>query len=454
MERRKCVVVSRWAELSLYGRPTAIEPRNKQEQERARSVEDRNGEPRLAPPGLPGFERGGGLDFLRVTPRYANVPCASLTFPELAKAFLLPMRVEAAEDAIEKHLGAGNAILFASGRGALAAAIALLAPGGSVAVSGYTCTAVPNAVFAGGAQPVYVDVDACGLVPAERWPAADAILIQDTYGFQASVPARGPVVLDAALSGFRFLPAPGVTVTVTSFEQTKPVSAGQGGLAVTTDEDFAERLRLMRDRAEPGRGERLGLWHAALTLLQLSSGRLRYGGRHGGYLTANLFTRLSPLRAAGQSPAEFSGGGADHRLLGRPPRTVARLIVGQVSRSAALAEHRGRIVEIYDRAVGLKRDPQPLSRYPMVAPDVERVDRAMRDAGWFLDGRWFEAPLHPARANPRAFGLDPSAVPCAVELSRTVINLPTHPLVTASDAAQLIEVALRAGAQPLWREGE
>lgn len=390
-------------------------------------------------PGIRGLTRGKGL-------RLAHVPCASLSLREIASALLHPLEVADAEAEIARLTGA-HAVLFASCRGALAAAVATLSEGGCVAICGYTCTAVPNAIRSGGATPIYVDVDERGLVPAEDWPRADAVVAQDTFGFVAPIPAGRLVIRDAALSSRDFAPQPGVAVSVTSFEQSKALSAGEGGLALSFDAALAARMRDRRDTAPPlGRG----VSHTALTALQLAASRLRYRGiERFGLRAVRIFGALSPMRMAGQSLEELEGGGVQPRLLGPPPRTAARLMVEQLRRADELARQRAEIVALYDRAAGVGRPAEPLSRYPMVVSNLDELDEELRKIGWVLGGRWFEAPLHPAGTDPSAFGYEVPPDSTAVRLSRSVINLPTHRLVTTADARELIAAALAAGAVPL-----
>src|SRR5712691_4683278 len=102
--------------------------------------------------------------------RTAHVPNASLSFGEALLALARPLAVADAEGIIEHELGVAGAVLFASARGALAAAVKAVATADDVAVPGDTCAAVPNAVVSAGKRPVYVDVDDRGLVPAAAWP--------------------------------------------------------------------------------------------------------------------------------------------------------------------------------------------------------------------------------------------------------------------------------------------
>jgi dTDP-4-amino-4,6-dideoxygalactose transaminase len=135
------------------------------------------------------------------------------------------------------------AVVFANARGALAAAIVALAPSGLVAVPAYTCVAVPDAVTRARGELVYADVDGRGLVPAGGWPASDVALVQDTYGFVSELPDDRHVVCDSTHRADLVLRGGRGAVRVTSFEHSKTLSAGQGGLAVTDDPDLARRMR-------------------------------------------------------------------------------------------------------------------------------------------------------------------------------------------------------------------
>ena len=104
---------------------------------------------------------------------------------------------------------------------------------------------------------------------------------------------------------------------------------------------------------------------------------------------------------------------------------------------------------VYDRAAGIMREALPLVRYPLVAADPDELEQSVESAGWNVRGRWFSGPLHPEETNLEAFGYVRGTAPNGERLARTVVNLPTHPLVTEADAEAMIAAALAAGARPL-----
>lgn len=377
--------------------------------------------------------------------RTAHVPSASLSFREALVALVRPLAVDEAERRLERELGS-SVVLFASARGALATAFEVVGTDEAVAVPAFTCAAVANAVLSAGKTPVYVDVNHHGTVDPTDWPSDALPLVQDTFGYVAPTPEGRAFVRDAAHRTYP-VNVEGATVAVTSFEHSKSLSAGRGGLAHTADVGIAAQLRGVRDRrARTDRHVRSSL----VTMATIAMGRLDYRGRH---RVAELFRKaawqLDADRLLGQSDDELRGKGVDNALLGAPGGASARLVVSQLRRAAGVAQHRQQIVGTYDRLAGLSRDPLPLVRYPLLAASPDAFEQALQDAGWDVRGRWFTAPLHPQRTDHAALGYVAGTAPRAEALVQQVVNLPTHPLVTAADAMSMMQAALAAGASPL-----
>jgi dTDP-4-amino-4,6-dideoxygalactose transaminase len=376
--------------------------------------------------------------------RRAHIASPTLTTTEVLRAIARPMDIDEGERAIERLTGAAHAVMFASARGGLAAAVHVLAPGGRVGVPGYTCVAVPFAIESEGARPVYADVDNCGLVPRDGWPEADVLLAQDTYGFESALPEGTPTVCDSAHRADLVLRSGRAAVRVTSFEHSKTLSAGQGGLAVTEDARLAAAMREWRDQQAPMAGS---VGHAIVTLLMMWLGRIELRGGRFAALPLKLSLRLAaPGRMGVPSPAERTG--IDARL-GRPNRNCARMMLSQLARLPEIAEQREQVVARYDRAAGISREPAPLVRYPMTVQDPERFEQEMSRRGWIVSGRWFATPLHPIAVDDGPFSFPASGIATGRRLAAHLINLPTHPRIAAADADTLISLAVAAGAVPL-----
>lgn len=377
------------------------------------------------------------------------MPSASLRVRMLARVALSSRSLEACEADLGRLLGGRHAVLFASARGALAAAVAVtVRPDGTVQLPAYTCVAVPNAVRSADCQPAWADVDGLGR-PRFGGDGVEAVITQDTYGFPCpEPPADVPVIRDAShRADLVFTGGGRAAVTVTSFEHSKSLSAGLGGLAVTGNAAIADEMRERRDE-RPGPGS--SLRHVAATLAGLLSGRALFrGARAAGLALDRLAAAIDRDRMRGQDALETAGYGVSMGLLGRPSPAAAELMVAQLSAYQRAMEHRSRIVAAYDAAFGIKRAPLPLVRYPLVVSDRDRTLARFREAGWELRPSWFEGLVHPQQADPLDFGLRPADFPVASELAAHAITLPTHPLVTSEDAAALARLAVAADARPL-----
>jgi dTDP-4-amino-4,6-dideoxygalactose transaminase len=378
--------------------------------------------------------------------RTAHVPNASLSLRELTAALMKPVAVRRAEELLASLLDVGDVVLFASARGALSACIRTLAAGGEVALPAFTCAAVPNAALSAGSTPVYVDVDSRGLVPADAWPVGPLPVVQDTYGFAAEGPGGRTFIRDSAHRAYP-LRLDGASVAVTSFEHSKVLSAGRGGLAATDDLELAGTLRRLRADAAT---DRRRVRRHAVTVATYAMGRLDSAGRHRG---AELFRKvawhLDESRLLGQSPSELAGHGVDLPLLGAADPIAAHLMVSQVRRAAPISAHRARIVSVYDRRAGVQRGAEPLVRYPLTVEDPDRFEAALERAGWDVRGRWFNGPVHPRTSDLSALGYRAGSAPNAERLAARVVNLPTHPLISPQSAEGLIDAAIAAGAEPV-----
>lgn len=380
------------------------------------------------------------------------MPSPTLGVATLARAAIAPPAVDSSEAAVARLLPDRQAVLFASARAALAAAIrAVAGDSGLVQVPAYTCVAVPNAIRSADCRPDWVDVDGLGL-PRFTGDGASALLMQDTFGFPcAPPPTELPVVRDAShRADLIFEPAGGAQVTVTSFEHSKWLSAGLGGLAVTDNPELAEKLRAERDAAPAGGSSAR---HFAVALCGLLAGRALFRGRRSLGLALHRVAAAIDLDwMRGQNEPELAGHGVNPARLGRPTRVAAALMVAQLGRHKDIAARRSQIVATYDTALGVSRTALPLVRYPMQVPDRESAEALFRAAGWELGRPWFDGLVHPGQADPGDFLLRPENFSMASQLATSVVNLPTHPLVSSGDAHELAELAASCGARPLVEE--
>ena len=182
--------------------------------------------------------------------------------------------VRAFEEEFAAYCGARFCIGTGSGTDALVLALwaAGIGPGDEVIVPAHTFIATAEAVSITGARPVIVDVDPVSrcLDPAKLHAAIDertrAVIPVHMHGQMADLNAILPiarrhgllVIEDAAQAhgaelGGRRAGSIG-DIGCFSFYCSKNLGAyGEAGAVTTSDEDLAERLRLLRDHGQAGR---------------------------------------------------------------------------------------------------------------------------------------------------------------------------------------------------------
>ena len=187
-------------------------------------------------------------------------------------------RVKEFESAWAEHFGVRHAVTFNSWTSGLVAAVGAIGiePGDEIIVSPWTMAATASAILHWNAIPVFADIDPdtyCldpDAVAAAVTPHTRAILSVDIFGQSADMVALRAV---ADRSGLLILSdtaqAPAATASGKhagtladiggfSLNYHKHIHTGEGGVAVTDDPIFAERMRLIRNHAEAvvgGKGE-------------------------------------------------------------------------------------------------------------------------------------------------------------------------------------------------------
>lgn len=324
-----------------------------------------------------------------------------------------------------------HAVALPSGRVALRAILeALPARGGSeVVLPAFTCVVVPFAIQHAGLRPRYVDICPDLMVDVQAVQNActrntSAILVQHTFGAlqptQQLVPWTRSRQIALIEDCAHVSPGRGTDVESTaafySFNGTKPVSGGEGGMARTANLALDERLRQWRNdhmTTAPARTV-VGVAISAA----VSGPRFSAVGRwiNGGMQRAGLADASIP-------PSEQAG-------LPRVPPMMSNLQVELVQRQLRrirdLDERRADAVDQLRHLVPtpLAAANGPLLRYPFFVADREAAIRHFSRFGIQL-GTWFEAPLHPRTADAAAAGYERGSCPVAELAAAHCVNLPT-----------------------------
>lgn len=352
----------------------------------------------------------------------------------------------------KERFSGDDAVVFPSGRcGIRALLMALdLEARTEVLVTGYTCGVVPDAVAAAGAVPVYSDVDvrtfAMDPIRAEHaiTPRTGALLLQHTYGIPAPVAElqdlarrNGIYFLeDACLalgSGHRGRPLGSAgDASVFSFELSKTVTAGWGGVVVTRLPGLGERLREIRRRwgTLPRIEASRRLAQAGLSGILYRPGAFGIGK----YLIAAFF-RAGFFRSSSPVPTECRAG--SDRAWNVVLRQMARL-EATMNHGRALAEQYAGVLRRHGWQGDVLDDASVrLGRFPLLVHDPRLWVRHFSRHGFEL-GRWFDAPVSP----PPADGTPPTAATCPVGtwLGQHVVNLPLHRRMRRRDADRFCAV--------------
>lgn len=190
--------------------------------------------------------------------------------------------VAALEREFAGYIGAGHAVASTSGTSALHLAVAAInpEPGDEIVVPPITDFGTVIAVLAANAVPVFADVDpVTGCLTAESVARVvsertRAVIVVHLFGGPAPVDEivalcrpRGIAVVEDCAQAYLTVPPGGDSYAGTradigcfSLQQSKHISAGDGGLTVTDDADLARRMRLFADKGWPrDSGERTHL---------------------------------------------------------------------------------------------------------------------------------------------------------------------------------------------------
>ena len=173
--------------------------------------------------------------------------------------FVLGPNVSAFEQEAATYLGVPHAIGVANGTDALVLALDAMGigPGDEVVCPAFTFYATAEAIARRGATPVFADIDAVTLnldpddVAARITKRTRAIMPVHLFGRPAALDGIAaldiPIIEDAAQAfGARGIATTGVASTFSFYPTKNLFGLGDGGLVAATDDEVAERVRLLR----------------------------------------------------------------------------------------------------------------------------------------------------------------------------------------------------------------
>lgn len=179
-------------------------------------------------------------------------------------------KVKELEQKIANHTGSAHAISFDTwSNGIFAILLALgIKPGDEVILPTYTMTACASMIIACGAVPIFVDIDksTCNISPELIQNAitlkTKAIMAVHLFGFSSDIEKISKIaeyydlwlIEDCAQSPYTFFNNKRCgtfgDVGGFSFTQNKHVMSGEGGCAITNNEQINNSLRYLRNHGE------------------------------------------------------------------------------------------------------------------------------------------------------------------------------------------------------------
>lgn len=345
-----------------------------------------------------------------------------------------PSKVDQLERSFEAAIGTDNALAVNSGTSALVCALAGLeiGPGDEVIVPAYTWISTATSVLAVGAVPIFANVDDSLTLDPEDVrnklsPHTKAIAVVHMRGAAADMDRLGELADEGGLgliedtaqavgASFRGRRLGTIgDVGTFSFQMSKIITAGEGGMVVTDSEAIHRRAAMYHDVARihqkgisreewlPGLNLRMSELHAAVLAVQL--GRLDE-------LLAGMRARKAKLKS--MIASTLSEHGVRFRTLHDPggdAATTLILLFGDHARAAQFASR-------------LSRDDLPAYRLYHDGSASANVDAHVY-ADWtpILQKRSWSASGAPWDRHPRAIDYPPDDCAPTVELLRRAVNI-------------------------------
>lgn len=364
-----------------------------------------------------------------------------------------------AEEKREEQIETDEKEYFYKGREALRAALRKLnlPKNSEVAITGFTCLAVYEAVIWENLQPVIIDIDETLNMDFEKLKQREkkprAVIIQNTFGFtqrkivelRTWTKANKIVLIEDNAHAFGAVYENGEEtgtvgdLAIFSASQDKILDAVSGGILIDNRQEKKSPnepikmvktplLQQKRDRHYP-----LLTWTIRNTY-DLGVGRiLHWWAKKKNWLS---------------QPMIYQKEGGFQEL----PRWQRQQLLGRMAVARAERENRQKKVRLYLdhlsksnlfwRPTEAEIERSAALRLPVRVARGQReaVLRELEKAGYHLRDFWYDAPIGPRKyLRQKGYEIDFSDLKRANEVCETVINLPTHQEITVDDIEQICE---------------
>jgi len=389
---------------------------------------------------------------------------APIGFPDLLSGLIGCLEqgvVERREGEIRDWFGTEHVFFLSSGKAALFLILSALKETGNrrkVIIPAYTCFSVPSAIRKAGLEIVPCDIlpESLDFDPGQLKGLCDqdTLCVVPTHLFGIPVDVskvreiagkEGAYVVEDAAQ------AMGVSrdgkklgtigdVGFFSFGRGKNVTCGSGGMIVTSSPEVAGKIRSLYDSLRP---EPLGE----------SAGMFLEIGFMGLFLSPSLYwlPRGLPFLKLGET--EY------HRdfPVFRMSRLKAGLLKDWKKKMERLNGIRKASAKRYVDTLGLKKgigiysEESPCLRFPVFLRDLRAKETVCESFGHLGVSPMYPSPVNRIREIQHHFG--GSTVPSSEKIVRTLVTLPTHPLVSDSARNRLCS-GIEGYLDPHYRNGE
>ena len=351
-----------------------------------------------------------------------------------------------------------NILLTNSGRSALYLLLKALkrkSINENVVMPGFSCIVVSNSIIAAGFQVKYVDIDtktlSCSLADIHRQVDKNtaAIIVQHVFGFvDENIPTirklypNIKIIEDCAHGlGGKFSDGSALgskgDYAFYSFEQSKTITAWNGGLAALNCDTIFKRINIeaKKFKTESFIDDLLIFFRIWLNLKFLNYKNI--------FLGRIIFRILEKffLFKPGMSKAEIRGNFETSKVRKMSFRKAKFLNIQLKSLNQNIS-HRRKLARLYEKylnsSIKITKNSSIL-RYPFFVNDKDKTLLNAYKNGLDL-GRWFSTPLHPALiANNKFYYVDGSC-PKAESICKSIVNLPVSPKYNKQDVKNICKI--------------
>ncbi len=366
-------------------------------------------------------------------------------------------------DAVKNTFKDTSVYTFTSGRGALAACLkfAGIQSGDEVLLSSFTCLAVPTAVLAVGAKPIYVDIDpeSLNVKPKDLLAAitnkTKAVVIQHTFGCASELDSIIPflkkkgllVIEDCALalgSNYnRKLLGSFADAAIFSLELSKTLSTGWGGILLIRNSALLQQASQMYNSFNQQKSIRVAKETLQTAISSICHNpAIHFFGKYVIYLffKIQIFRYSTPKNEVDGKPSpdficKLSGTQASFALLQWKKMPI---ISYQCNENAKFL--RKSLYEAGFKTVAnpiLHQDLLVSSRISFLVNDREVFKYFFEKKG-IETGTWFDGPLSPLPNSPD-FNYKVELYPQSYFISKYIVNIPCHSRLTETDLKNISE---------------